>query len=58
MSKRENTLIQKSPAISEALDDNDLANVSGCDKASAKQPFPKEAISLTYGSIEWTYTRQ
>ena len=58
MSKRENSLIQNCRAISEALDDNDLANVSGGDKASAKQPFPKETISLSYGSIEWTYTRQ
>jgi len=58
MSKRENTLMQKSPAIGEALDDNDLEKVTGGDKASAKQPSPKEAISLSYGSIEWTYTRQ
>jgi hypothetical protein len=58
MSKHENMLMQKSQAISKALDDNDLAKVTGGDKAGAKQTFPKETISLGYGSIEWTYSRQ
>jgi hypothetical protein len=61
MSKHENKLVQKSPAktgISSALDDNDLEKVTGGDKASPKQTFPKETISLDYGRIEWTYTKQ
>jgi hypothetical protein len=61
MSKRENKLVQKSPAkteISGALDDNDLETVSGGDKASPKETFPTETISLNYGRIEWTYTKQ
>jgi hypothetical protein len=61
MSKQENKLVQKSPAkteISGALDDNDLEKVTGGDKASPKETFPTETISLSYGYIEWTYTKQ
>ena len=61
MSNRENKLVQKSPAkteISGALDDNDLEKVTGGDKASPKETFPTETISLNYGRIEWTYTKQ
>jgi hypothetical protein len=58
MSRHENMLMQKSQAIGEALDDNDLEKVTGGDKAGAKQASPKETISLSYGSIEWAYTRQ
>ena len=61
MSKQENKLVQKSPAkteISGALDDNDLEKVTGGDKASPKETFPTETISLSYGHIEWTYTKQ
>jgi len=61
MSKHENRLVQKSPAkteISGALDDNGLEQVTGGDKASPKQTFPKETISLNYGHIEWAYTTQ
>ena len=58
MSKHENMLMQKSRAMREALDDNDLEKATGGDKAGAKQTSPKETISLSYGSIEWTYSRQ
>jgi bacteriocin-like protein len=58
MSKNENMLMQKSQAISEPLDDNDLAKVTGGDKAGTKQTSPKESISLSYGSIKWEYTSQ
>jgi hypothetical protein len=61
MSKQENKLVQKSPAkteISGALDDNDLEKVTGGDKASPKEAFPTETISLSYGRIEWAYTKQ
>ena len=45
-------------AMREALDDNDLEKATGGDKAGAKQTSPKETISLSYGAIEWTYSRQ
>jgi hypothetical protein len=59
MSKHENKLVQKSPAkteISGALEDNDLEKVTGGDKASPKETFPTESVSLSYGKIQWTYT--
>jgi hypothetical protein len=61
MSKHENKVAQKSPAKTEiigALDDNDIEKVTGGDKASPKETFPKETISLDYGRIAWTYTQQ
>ena len=61
MSKHENKLVQKSPAkteISGALDDNDLGKVTGGDKASPKETFPTETVSINSGHIEWTYTKQ
>jgi hypothetical protein len=59
MSKHENKRIQKSRAkteISGALDDNDLEKVTGGGKASPKETFPTEAISLPFASIAWAYT--
>jgi hypothetical protein len=60
MSKHQDKLQQKSPAKPEidndrgALDDQDLAKVTGGDKASPKE-FPKEIITLDYGRIEYQY---
>ena len=60
MSKHHNKLQQKSPAKPEidndcgALDDRDLAKVTGGDKASPKE-FPKETITFNYGGIEYQY---
>jgi hypothetical protein len=59
MSKHDEKLEQKSPAkteISGALDDKDLEKVTGGDKASPKETFPKETVTLNYGHIEYTYT--
>ena len=56
MSKHHNKLQQKSSAKPEfdndcgALDDRDLAKVTGGDKAS-----PKETITFDYGRIEYQY---
>jgi len=60
MSKLHNKPQQKSPAKPEidndcgALDDRDLAKVTGGDKASPKE-FPKETITFDYGRIEYQY---
>ena len=60
MSKHHNKLQQKSPAKPEidndcgALDDRDLAKVTGGDKASPKD-FPKETMTFDYGRIEYQY---
>ena len=60
MSKHHSKLQQQSPAKSEidndcvALDDRDLAKVTGGDKASPKE-FPKETITFNYGRIEYQY---
>ena len=58
MSKHQNMLMQKSQAIGQPLDDNDLADVTGGDKAAVKQTPPKESMSLSFASIKWTYTEQ
>ena len=63
MSKHEDKLEQKSAAKTEikgsgALDDKDLEKVTGGDKASLKETYPTETMSLSYGHIEWTYTQQ
>jgi len=50
MSKYENKLAR--------LDDNDLKKVTGGDKASPKETYPKETLPLNYGRIDWTYTKQ
>jgi hypothetical protein len=41
--------------ISGALDDNEIEKVTGGGKASPKQTFPTEAMSLPYETIAWTY---
>jgi hypothetical protein len=59
MSKHDEKLEQKSPAkteISGALDDKDLEKVTGGDKASPKETFPKETLTLAYGHINFEYT--
>lgn len=60
MSKHHNKLQRKSPvtpAIDNdcgALDDRDLAKVTGGDKASPKE-LPKETITFDYGRIQYQY---
>jgi hypothetical protein len=60
MSKHQDKLQQKSLAklginnVCGALDDQDLEKVTGGDKASPKE-FPKETITLNYGSIAYEY---
>jgi hypothetical protein len=58
MSKHDEKLEQKSPAkteISGALDDKDLEKVTGGDKASPKETFPKETVTFNYGHLEIAY---
>ncbi len=60
MSKYEGMLGQKSPAKPEiekdsgALDDQDLANVTGGDKGVPKV-FPRETVTFSYARIEFKY---
>jgi type VI secretion system secreted protein Hcp len=35
-----------------------ISGVNTISDANAQPQFPSEAISLTYGAIEWTYTKQ
>jgi hypothetical protein len=60
MSKHEDKLEQKSPAKPEirgsgALDDKDLEKVTGGDKASPKETFPKQTVTFNYGHLEIAY---
>jgi hypothetical protein len=62
MSKHQDRLQQKSPAKPAidnecgALDDQDLAMVTGGDKAKAKpKEFPTESISLSYEEVAFVY---
>jgi len=60
MSKHQDKLEQKSLAKSEirkdrgALDDQDLANVTGGDKGVPKV-FPRETVTFSYARIEFKY---
>jgi hypothetical protein len=61
MSKHQNKLQQKSPAKPEidndrgALDDQDLAKVTGGDKASP-QGLPHEAVTLSFARFVIEYS--
>jgi hypothetical protein len=59
MSEHQDRLQQKSPEINDecgALDDQDLAMVTGGDKAKAQpKEFPTETMSLSYAKIVYEY---